>query len=193
MADANSTPMLPLKEAKKAGLLVFSGNTCPKCGETARHVSNGQCLKCVRERQREPERIAYKRLWAEKNAERIKAQRQAKYQRTREQVIARSKQWVEKNKDKRLAISKSYKARRRQQEAGGDTTAEIREWENSQKKVCYWCGSECASSYHLDHYEPLAKGGKHEISNLVIACAGCNLKKNAKDPYKFAGMFGRLF
>lgn len=105
----------------------------------------------------------------------------------------KAKRWAKANPEKRRAISKSYKARRRQQEAGGDSTAAILEWERQAKKVCYWCGSRCAKEYHIDHYEPLARGGRHEISNLVIACPPCNLRKNAKDPYEFASSVGRLF
>jgi 5-methylcytosine-specific restriction endonuclease McrA len=87
----------------------------------------------------------------------------------------------------------TYKARRRAQEAGGDSTAAVAAWVAAAPKVCHWCGIPCTAGYHVDHYVPLSKGGKHAVSNLVIACGPCNLRKNAKCPYEFARTFGRLF
>lgn len=103
------------------------------------------------------------------------------------------KAWRAKNPDKVRAIRFSYDARRRQQVLGGDSTREVHKWERAALKVCHWCGAQCLGDYHIDHYEPLSKGGKHAVANLVIACPRCNLKKNAKDPYEFAASLGRLF
>lgn len=115
--------------------------------------------------------------------------------RARDPELARQRAmaWRKRNPDKRASIMKAYKARRRCQEAGGDSTAAIHTWEMEAAKVCYWCAKPCADKYHLDHYEPLSRGGKHVIANMVIACPSCNLKKNAKDPYAFAASLGRLF
>lgn len=68
----------------------------------------------------------------------------------------------------------------------------LAEWKRQQKKVCYWCAKACAKDFVVDHYQPLSKGGKHEISNLVIACRPCNARKSAKDPIAFAHSVGRL-
>lgn len=90
------------------------------------------------------------------------------------------------------AIKKSYKARRRQIERGGMSGPEMTAWQESQAKICHWCGSSCESDFHADHYVPLSKGGKHQPGNLVIACSACNLKKNAKHPAEFANSLGRI-
>jgi 5-methylcytosine-specific restriction endonuclease McrA len=42
---------------------------------------------------------------------------------------------------------------------------------------CAYCG---ATAKHLDHVQPLAKGGADKASNIVPACAPCNLSKGAK-------------
>jgi 5-methylcytosine-specific restriction endonuclease McrA len=102
-------------------------------------------------------------------------------------------EWRKRNSFLVDMIQRNYKARRRAQEGEGDATRKIKEWAQSQKKICYWCGVGCSANFHIDHYVPLSRGGKHEISNLVIACKACNLKKNAKDPYDFAKLSGRLF
>lgn len=42
---------------------------------------------------------------------------------------------------------------------------------------CAYCS---APASHLDHVEPLSKGGTDTESNIVPACARCNLSKGAK-------------
>lgn len=107
-------------------------------------------------------------------------------------ALERAKAWRKANPEKRAAIIRAYDARRRAQTAGGVSTRDLAAWTKAAKKVCYWCGRRCAKSYHVDHYKPLSRGGAHELENLVIACAPCNLKKNAKDPLDFAREVGRL-
>tara|TARA_R100000656_G_C3923035_1_gene123260 strand:+ start:92 stop:808 length:717 start_codon:yes stop_codon:yes gene_type:complete len=163
-----------------------------------------------RSRERHAEKVkAGKKAWYEKAKhrpefqarlkERQEENRDAKREYDREyraknraKCLARAKKWREANPEKRAAIIHNYVARRRAQTKGGITTKELAQWKAEQKKVCYWCGVKCAKNYHVDHYEPLSKGGKHEASNLVIACGPCNLKKNAKDPLDFAQEVGRL-
>lgn len=110
-----------------------------------------------------------------------------------EQQAEWSRDWVIRNPDKRKAISRNYKSKRRTLEREGVSTVALTDWTAAAVKVCYWCGARCPKGFHVDHYVPLAKGGKHELANLVIACAPCNLKKNAKDPFDFAREVGRLF
>lgn len=43
---------------------------------------------------------------------------------------------------------------------------------------CGYCGE--ARAEHLDHIEPLSKGGADVEANMIPACARCNLTKGAK-------------
>lgn len=43
---------------------------------------------------------------------------------------------------------------------------------------CVYCGS--GRDLHCDHVHPVARGGGHEIENLVTSCATCNLSKGSK-------------
>lgn len=43
---------------------------------------------------------------------------------------------------------------------------------------------------HLDHVSPLSRGGEDVPSNLLPACAACNLTKGAKTLAEWAGTFG---
>lgn len=36
----------------------------------------------------------------------------------------------------------------------------------------------------VDHYNPLARGGTHELDNLVAACEPCNVSKGDKAPHR---------
>lgn len=110
-----------------------------------------------------------------------------------EKCLNKAIKWRKENPEKRKTILINYSAKRRSKEKEGDSFKKINQWLTSQVKICYWCGLDCKDNYHVDHYVPLAKGGKHITSNLVIACAKCNLTKNAKDPYDFAKEKGRLF
>lgn len=44
---------------------------------------------------------------------------------------------------------------------------------------CQYCGQLDAPSYHIDHIIPRLLGGRTRSYNLVVACAACNLRKNA--------------
>lgn len=47
---------------------------------------------------------------------------------------------------------------------------------------CPCCGVNMKrNDKHLDHIIPLSKGGKHSVSNAMILCSDCNLKKSNKD------------
>ena len=95
--------------------------------------------------------------------------------------------------EKYKARHKNEKHKRRSKERRGDVTTEqiIELQKNS--KVCYWCNTSLKNiEIHIDHYIPLAKGGKHTISNLVMSCSKCNQSKSAKDPIEFANSLGRL-
>lgn len=177
-----------------AGEVSFLGKACGKCGGTRWYVKSSQCVSCSTALQKDPRTAARKQAWNAENRDRIRAKRNAQYASGGQlAAIARARKWVAENPQKRKAISMTYKARRRAQEAEGDSTAEIAAWAASTPKVCYWCDKPCADKYHVDHYEPLVRGGRHAIANLVIACPKCNLEKNAKDPYVFALSRGRLF
>jgi 5-methylcytosine-specific restriction endonuclease McrA len=55
------------------------------------------------------------------------------------------------------------------------------------KHTCAYCGGVAT---HLDHVEPLSKGGTDTEANIVPACAPCNLSKGAKTLAEWAESFG---
>jgi 5-methylcytosine-specific restriction endonuclease McrA len=160
---------------------------------------NPQCKQCNRERaaayqaergdaykthkaaydkrRRAEGRVACRRAWREKN---------------RERLSRKKAEWAMENPEKVKFARVAYKHRRRAKEADGVSWADLQRWWESQPKGCYWCGETRATEYTIDHYVSLARGGKHELGNLVVACRPCNVRKNAKDPFDFARQMGRL-
>jgi 5-methylcytosine-specific restriction endonuclease McrA len=165
-------------EAINLGKKKYEGSQCKKCNNTLRYVNGHSCVNCMEIKSRSKEKKDYDAKYHINNAEKKK-------------LIA--KEWIKNNKDKRKFIIFNYHSKRRELKKNGENSLAIKKWAESQKKICYWCNNNCEKNYHIDHYVPLSKGGKHLINNLVISCPSCNLSKNAKDPYKFAATKGRLF
>ena len=85
--------------------------------------------------------------------------------------------------DKRHTLTQ----RRRAEEYGADhqeysRTAILARWGYR----CAYCD---AGAEHLDHVQPLSKGGADTESNMVPACARCNLSKGARTLAEWAATF----
>ena len=73
---------------------------------------------------------------------------------------------------------------------GAYSSADIAALFELQNGMCWFCGSLIsrqtgASRYHIDHYAPLVYLGTNDISNLVLTCPTCNLKKGAEHGDEF--------
>lgn len=181
------------RAAQAQGSKFYQGLPCPYGHQGVRYTSGGTCVDCAAIHASSVAKKEYDAKYAQENRDRIKKRARLYHERTREQRMLITRNWAAAHPELRRAIRKAYKARRRQQESGGDSTAIINKWERAAIKVCHWCGVKCPKLYHIDHYLPLSKGGRHEVQNLVIACRKCNLRKSARDPYDFAASMGRLF
>jgi 5-methylcytosine-specific restriction endonuclease McrA len=179
--------------AKLANALTYVGRPCQEGHSGVRYTGYGTCVQCASNQARSPEKKAYDKARYETVKDHVRARSAAYYAANAEQAKLTSKAWGERNPERRTAIKQNYKHRRRTTEKAGMSSGELNAWKAAQKKVCYWCGAKCDKAFVVDHYEPLAKGGKHEAGNLVIACRPCNAQKSAKDPLAFAQSRGRLF
>lgn len=68
---------------------------------------------------------------------------------------------------------------RRHDTEGADLTT--KQWEamlQAANGICSYCGTE--QRLQLDHVLPLSRGGRHTLTNVVPACADCNMVKNSK-------------
>jgi len=47
--------------------------------------------------------------------------------------------------------------------------------------TCQYCGAQAPSvKLHVDHVVPVARGGRNDYDNLLVACESCNQGKSAK-------------
>ena len=92
----------------------------------------------------------------------------------------------EQRKEKKRQAKRNYKHTRRARINNCEVRATPQMVEDAKKAAgdrCYYCGKK--SELTLDHFEPLAKGGAHCVSNFVFACFSCNSKKRDLDPFDF--------
>lgn len=51
-----------------------------------------------------------------------------------------------------------------------------------QNGLCFFCGKALShkggkQEFHIDHFQPVSRGGSSDIRNLVLTCIACNLEK----------------
>lgn len=61
------------------------------------------------------------------------------------------------------------------------------QWAEADAWACIYCG---APWEHVDHFQPLARGGANVLGNLVPACALCNVTKADRDPWEYLRSLG---
>lgn len=159
--------------------------TCAQCGRLFMGVirfrqrfCSVQCVSASRRvegaKWRSPEYIKeYQRSYQAKNRERINRA---------------SVEWCTKNREKRLASSRNYALKRRAKIAAEKRPATPSQIQSVLKKAegrCVYCGR-YGAKLTIDHVEPLARGGRHIVSNLVAACQACNSSKGAGDGPEWA-------
>lgn len=158
-------------------------------------------------REKNKEHISLKmKKYREENLEQLKEKNKIRYELNKDEIIKKVHIYYLKNRTKILKRAHEYNKlpavnavrkfrdhkRRKIQNEGDVTSQQILELQQN-AKTCYWCKCSLRGVImHLDHYEPLSKGGRHTISNLVVSCQKCNHKKYAKDPIVFANSIGRL-
>lgn len=142
---------------------------------------HSQCKKCRR---------AISRDWKRRNKDRIREYERQNYPR----FYQMRQEWVRKNREHHLAMRRArdnnparrlYCRLRMHARRIGKNSTVTREEINAlmeRQKRCYYC-KKCFSEKNkptLDHVIPLAKGGQHVISNIVLACLSCNCQKQAR-------------
>jgi 5-methylcytosine-specific restriction endonuclease McrA len=93
------------------------------------------------------------------------------------------KEWVKKHHEQNKLTRRISEQKRRAKQDVLIPIEQINDLINKAKNICFWCGNTIKQNdMQLDHVYPLSKGGKHDISNLVVSCRKCNNRKSNKHP-----------
>lgn len=159
------------------------GRPC-KLGHIVRYVATGKCVECRRAsgeayRKADPEkRRAYFAAWHLANPGRRSASYAKWRQANPEKVRAYTAAWQKAN---RAACNANDARRNARKVAAPGRGVSAAEWENCLTEslgICAYCNERRPLT--MDHIEPLARGGAHDIDNIAAVCGSCNPSKGDK-------------
>lgn len=147
---------------------------------------------------------AYMSQWASQNREHINKRRKERRLtdpsiREREKAAAHrdiekrretARNWYRKNPQKKLAHNRNRAAKLRG--AGSHTEQDVVDRLVWQRGKCGYCRRRLSVNFHVDHINPIIRGGSNKPRNIQILCKTCNLQKNAQVPEEFARKRGLL-
>lgn len=197
------------KNKKGRGGHVAFCKSCKRIEMREYYVSNSDAIKLRAKlwEQNNAERSKETaKLWVTKNLEKSRSIKAAWRERNRETENVRAAERRMANPAARRASSiKYYQANRERYRtylrnrraamrvAGGKHTHDdVSRLHSLQRGRCAHCGKSLKDGYHVDHIEPIARGGSNAPENLQLLCPTCNKRKGAKDPIRFAQENGRL-
>lgn len=172
--------------------------TCAKCKgvKDGSHVS--YCRDCynaykrARYAENPAAEVARCSAWNRQNPDRVAANMRAARSRRPDHFRAYGKAWKAANPASVKNHDHAKRLRRRAAKVGTVAAWEMQIiLESFQERACHYCGT-LAGEVTIDHFRPIALGGRHEVGNLVPACRSCNSAKGAMHPEDFALRRGRL-
>ena len=107
----------------------------------------------------------------------------------------RTRKWTEDNPEQAARNRRVGASRRRTRElnaVGSFTSQDIAELYAAQNGRCIYCNKQFQQKYHVDHIQPISRGGTNNRSNLQLLCKPCNLAKHCRDPFVHAQSIGLL-
>lgn len=184
------THLVTLDEARAQSLQrYYTGKSCSRGHVGERDTKTRRCCACIR-------------IYSANRSQETKKW----YHDNKEQHLAKCTSWAKRNRDRRRQICLKWQAenldyhranqqarRARKINAPGIYSAEdILAIGDNQKWRCVSCKKSIKKKYHVDHIQPLIKGGTNYPYNLQLLCPFCNISKGGKDPIQWAQHHGRL-
>lgn len=145
----------------------------------------------------------YKKQYYTEHENKIKEYKKEYYEKHKEDILKCNKLYRTNNKEKVSEINKKWqrdhiectkKIKRKGSRKRRAKKAEVEELFDSDMEAfvldvfdnkCFNCGS--INNLHIDHFRPLSRGFKLEISNALVLCISCNSAKHNKMPEKYFG------
>jgi hypothetical protein len=112
--------------------------------------------------------------------------------RQRQIASGKSAAWLRLYRRKNPDQVRMFAQRRKNRKLGKLPYGTLSTLRRAQKDRCAICSKKLRQKGHLDHIQPLARGGEHKPANLQLLCAPCNLRKSSKDPIDYMQSIGRL-
>lgn len=175
-------------------LILSVAKTCKKCGEQFTGVRCKPChrLYAIAQYYRNKDHVlAGKRLYHQKNKEKILAIKAAKYAKSPEPKKAASVQYRKDHPEKRRIYWQNRESKKRK---SGDALSSgiAKKLFKLQHGKCACCGQKLGDVYHLDHKMPLKLGGRNIDDNMQLLTPKCNMQKSAKHPIDYMQSRGFL-
>lgn len=136
---------------------------------------------------------ARQKEYCDRNKDAVMARRAAAYAKNSDAAKARAKAWTAANSDRSKETRAKYfkenpevyhnlRVKRRALYKGkGLSKGVISLLLEEQGCKCPGCLKTLGDNFHLDHVNPLSKGGEHCDNNIQLLCPRCNLTKHATD------------
>jgi len=142
----------------------------------------------------------YSKKYNKDNSDRIKAYRKVYYAENREHENERNREYekVWSRTSRGMACNRAkHHERRRKMKNTKEERITIRRWMTkvlSMKTfLCYYCQERHGiKKLHIDHIDPISKGGANVIENLCTSCADCNRRKSATPVAEFNNKQGQV-
>lgn len=141
-----------------------------------------KCKECEREyRITNKDRI---QKYFDENKELIALQRKEYYRRNRDRITSWRRNYYSSSGHLRIKLANAERRAIKISTSDGSVTESfIQLLFLAQNGRCNWCDKaflDEKNSFHIDHINPLAKGGKHIAENIQLLCPKCNLEKGTK-------------
>lgn len=195
-ASSNSMEVILRLAAKEAGLSrYFTGKPCGNGHISERSASTGVCLVCKRaaskrERAADPD---FWNRWRLKNQDIYRAYRREFYLKNRKNHLA----IVARTRDPLKHRLRQHKRRAIKLASSGQHS--IEDAMNLLRVQGFRCACGCGAKIgkkgrggHIDHIQPLSKGGTNDKYNIQWLADKCNLSKHARDPIEWRQSLGQL-
>jgi 5-methylcytosine-specific restriction endonuclease McrA len=108
---------------------------------------------------------------------------------------AASDKWKAEHKDRVLItkrVRQSVRRARKRASAGAYAAADVERLKVMQRGLCAICHEALTNKFHVDHIQPLSKGGDNSRFNIQLTCKNCNMTKTDSDPIHFMQSRGML-